>query len=99
MAYCRNCGKEINENQDYCMHCGSLQTEDQSTYVSDEGEKWWCALGFCVPLVGLILYIVWKNDRPNNAKMAGTGALISVILSVVFYIVYFVLLGFSMNMR
>lgn len=42
----------------------------------------WGVLGFFLPLVGLILFLVWQNDRPNDAKMAGKGALIGVIVSV-----------------
>ena len=50
-------------------------------------------LGCCIPVVGLILFLVWKDQKPRTAKAAGIGALVSVILSVVFYIIYFVILG------
>ena len=55
----------------------------------DPGGFGWGLLGFCVPLVGLILFLVWQDDKPNNAKAAGTGALISVGLTVFFYILLF----------
>lgn len=50
-------------------------------------------LGCCIPVVGLILFLVWKDQKPKTAKAAGIGALVSVILWVVFYIIYFVILG------
>ena len=53
-------------------------------------------LGFFFPVVGLILYIVWKDQSPLKAKSAGKGALIAVILGAVFgllAIVLSVLLG------
>ena len=28
--YCRNCGKELNENADYCTHCGVATTKGNS---------------------------------------------------------------------
>ncbi len=44
-------------------------------------------LGFLFPIVGFILWLVWKNDYPLKAKSAGTGALISVVLGVIFGII------------
>lgn len=52
----------------------------------DQGGFLWGALGCCIPVVGLILFLVWKDQKPKTAKAAGIGALISVGISVVFYI-------------
>lgn len=60
---------------------------------NDNGGFLWGLLGCCIPIVGLILFLVWKDQKPKTAKAAGIGALVSVILSVVFYIIYFVILG------
>lgn len=57
----------------------------------DNGGFLWGALGCCVPLAGLILYLVWKTSRPKTAKAAGIGALISIIVIVVFYVLIAVL--------
>lgn len=46
-------------------------------------------LGFFFPIVGLILYLVWKDQTPNKAKAIGKSALISFIIGVVFYIIVF----------
>lgn len=54
--------------------------------ANDKGGFLWGLLGFCIPLVGLILFLVWKDSKPKSAKAAGIGALVSVILGVVFYI-------------
>ena len=35
------------------------------------------------PVIGLILYLVWKDQTPLRARSAGKGALIGVIVSVV----------------
>jgi thiol:disulfide interchange protein len=48
----------------------------------DNGGIGWGLLGCCIPLVGLILFLVWKNDKPNTAKAAGIGALVGVCLSI-----------------
>lgn len=43
----------------------------------------WGVLGFFIPLVGLILFIVWRNTNPIAAKYSGIGALIGFGLSVI----------------
>ena len=60
---------------------------------NDNGGFLWGLLGCCIPVVGLVLFLVWKDQKPKTAKAAGIGALVSVIISVVFYIIYFVILG------
>ena len=47
-------------------------------------------LSFFIPLVGLILYIFWKDEYPIKAKKIGKAALASVIVSAVFYILFMV---------
>ena len=92
--FCTNCGKEINENQDICLNCGSFIEKDNhySNPVSnDTGSLGWAFLGFFVPLVGLILFLAWKNEKPKTAKKAGVGALIRVIITVVLYLVIIIL--------
>ena len=63
----------------------------------DNGGFGWGLLGFCIPLVGLILYLVWKGEKPRTAKAAGKGALISVIIYVVFYVLM-VIIGLGAGM-
>lgn len=58
----------------------------------DTGSFGWAVLGFFVPLVGLILYLVWKNEKPLTARRAGKGALISVIVSVVLMVIWMILM-------
>ena len=62
---------------------------------NDNGGFSWGLLGCCIPVVGLILFLVWKDQKPKTAKAAGIGALVSVILGVVSYIIVFVIIGAS----
>ena len=85
MAFCKNCGKEIDDNAIICLHCGvSQETKPQ---VVDNGGFGWGLLACCFPIVGLILFLVWKDTKPKTAKAAGIGALVSVIAAVIYYIV------------
>lgn len=99
MAYCTNCGKEINENAPVCVNCGAEQPQQTPVYSqdytqttqpekpADKGGFLWGLLGCCIPIAGLILFLVWKDTKPKTAKAAGIGALVSVIISVVYYII------------
>lgn len=57
----------------------------------DNGGFLWGLLGCCIPIVGLILFLVWKDSKPKTSKAAGIGALVSVICLVVFYVLMIVL--------
>ena len=48
------------------------------------GMKWLC---FFIPLVGLILYLMWKDEKPVAASECGKFALYGVAFGVVFAIV------------
>lgn len=91
--YCKNCGKQIDQNAVICIHCGVQQQNFNGNAVNnDSGSIGYSLLGCCIPVVGLILFLVWKDEKPKSAKAAGIGALIPVGLSVVYY-VFIVLLA------
>ena len=94
MKYCTKCGTELNNG--VCEKCGPATTVVNNNNL-DTGSVGWAFLGFFFPLVGLILYCVWLSTKPLSAKMAGKGALISVIVNVVLTIIalvfYFLLVS------
>ena len=87
--YCKNCGKEIDDKAVICPECG-VQVQNL-TSDDDTGSIGYGALGCCFPIVGLILYLVWKDNKPKNASMAGKGAIVSVIIAVIWYLLIFVI--------
>lgn len=88
MKYCSKCGKEIMDEAVICPGCGCSQDNRALQNQADSSSFGWALLGFCIPIVGLILYLVWKENTPLKAKSAGQGALVSVIVSVIFSIIY-----------
>ena len=67
---------------------------DNNTNVTnpeDKGGFLWGLLGCCIPVVGLILFLVWKDNKPKTAKAAGIGAIVGVVISVLSYILMMVL--------
>lgn len=96
MRYCPNCGKEVDPKAVVCPNCGvalpAPVTNNQVVNAqSDTGSVGWAFLGFFIPIVGLILYIIWRNSEPNNAKKAGLGALISVIVWATFWVLIMII--------
>ena len=83
--YCRNCGKEINENAVICMNCGCV-TGNMKPAWQDAPSVGYAILGFFLPLIGFILYLTWKREFPLRARSAGKGTLIGVIFGFVYVI-------------
>lgn len=95
--FCDNCGNEIDDKAYVCPKCGILvknETERISkTNINDRGGVIWWLLGCFFPVVGLILYLVLKNEKPKTAKTVGNGALVSIIIGISLYIIAMLLLG------
>ena len=66
MAFCRNCGQEIHDNAVICNHCGVAQTTVPGQV--DNGGFGWGLLGCCIPVAGLVLFLIWKDNKPKTAK-------------------------------
>ena len=108
-AFCTGCGKELSACEEFCSVCGKQRTTPaqgaqptfqqpvypQMGYVQDAPSGGMTALCFFFPIVGLILYLVWKDQTPLKAKSAGKGALIGVIvwtaLSIILAILAYVI--------
>ena len=54
----------------------------------DKGSFGWAVLGFFLPIVGLILWLVWKDTRPLDSRRSRNGFIVGLIVSVVFTIIY-----------
>ena len=94
MAFCKNCGNQIEDNAATCPSCGAFQ--NTTPQVTDNGGFLWGLLGCCIPIVGLVLFLVWKDTKPKTSKATGIGALVGVILMILYYILIAVVgVGFA----
>lgn len=94
--FCKNCGKEIDDNAVVCPHCGvsvSGTTPAAPATNGDAPSMGFAVLGFFFPIVGLILYLVWKDQSPLKAKSCGKGALTGFIVEIVVSMLWGVLVG------
>lgn len=62
------------------------QPASQPSAAADTGSIGWGVLGAFFPIVGLILFLVWRNTKPQSAKVAGIGAIIGFALGVLMQI-------------
>ena len=94
MAFFFFFGNQIEDNAVICLNFGASQnTTPQAT---DNGGFLWGLLGCCIPIVGLVLFLVWKDTKPKTSKAAGIGALVGVILMILYYILIAVVgVGFA----
>lgn len=74
--YCSRCGREIAEDSLICNYCGARQNGQEWGPTANDGPVG--NLGiicFLFPLVGFILYLVWKDSMPLKAGGALKAAL------------------------
>jgi hypothetical protein len=101
--FCPNCGEPLNQKAtqqkkdsgnneiygDFNPNFNNAGSSKTATTYNDENTTLFCILGFCFPLVGLILYLVLMNDKPASARSAGLGALIGFAISVLASLISF----------
>ena len=88
MKYCVKCGKELFDEAVICPGCGCSCENQVAPAEEDKKSFGWAFLGFLVPVAGLILYLIWRDKTPLKAKSCGKGALVSVIVGIVFSIAF-----------
>ena len=104
--FCQNCGAPTGAaqnqqnsvpNQQYYAPNQQYYGPNQPYYGApqpnpmDAPSTGYALLGFLIPIVGLILYLVWKDTMPQRARSVGRGALIGFIVGVVVGIVFGIL--------
>lgn len=86
--FCRNCGKEVNDNAVVCLNCGAAVKPPSSRYGP---------LGFLLsvacfaaPIIGLVLYLTWKDEMPQKAKQAGIWAIAGFVFDLIYFLPSFI---------
>ncbi len=91
--YCKYCGRIVDDTSSYCNNCGAKLDNNPNAGVSfDNSSFGFAIIGFFIPIVGLILFLIYEGKKPKRAKSAGKGALIGfitrIVLSIIFVILY-----------
>lgn len=98
MPFCPKCGTQVKENQNICLNCGEKVSFNQpeSQPVETGSTIGYTVLGFVIPLAGLILYLIWMEEKPKASRSAGLGALLNVITTVLGSILIFIIISILM---
>ena len=85
MQLCPHCGHEVTNNADFCVHCEHRITS--AVYVPNVKKSWFdprfAVLGAFSTLLGLILFLVYRDSNPGRSISAGIGAFVRAILNLI----------------
>jgi hypothetical protein len=92
VSYCEQCGENNpyyvkpskKEREAYQQSYSSSSSAYQRPYakpIAQEGSGvGWLFLGLIIPILGFILYFVFKSERPVASKQSLTGAIIGSVI-------------------
>lgn len=90
--YCKNCGRTVDDTSSYCNNCGArIDNKPNADVSEDNSNLGFAILGFFIPIVGLIIFLIYEGKKPKRAKSAGKGALIGFITEIVLAIILVIL--------
>lgn len=99
--FCRNCGNQLTDNDKFCGKCGTpafvpnaVQTtpmvNNTARGVDTNTEKiLYGAVGFISPLIGLVISLASKKDKPEAAKIGIIVSVISFTLRLIYFVFWF----------
>ena len=82
--YCPNCGApDIDTRAVICPKCGVETGFTTNSQKTDSGSVVNWIIGFLIPIIGILMYVLWKDEKPVSAKQALNGSLISIVLIII----------------
>ena len=63
--------------------------EQKHKGLSRAAKAGWFLLGFFIPIAGLILWLVWKNDEPEKSVWCRNGFILSLIIWIASFLLMF----------
>ena len=88
--YCKYCGQPIDDDSVFCNACGKRFDDSQSLH-DDSSNIGFAILGFFLPIVGLVIFLIYESNRPKRAKSVMKGVLIGFITRIVLFIIFIVI--------
>jgi len=103
--FCKQCGANIPHGAVVCARCStrvdSSQLANSKKTVDDKGGCLWMILGFIFSssvFIPLLMFFVWKNERPLRAKSVLIGFLLGIIAVLVLLIILGIILGIGFSL-
>lgn len=94
MKCCRNCGKEIVDNERVCPYCKASQNEESMDQLDNLDENEGCLLSFIgssFPIISILLFNDITKSDSKRSKALLEGIVLSIILFVVIIIMGLIL--------
>jgi uncharacterized membrane protein YvbJ len=89
--FCKNCGQEIDDNADICIHCGVATGKRSSLGNTIDSPSHLAGIASCCfPIAGIILYFIWKDEKPKSASLVCKWMIGGTIAWIIVYILSFV---------
>ena len=91
--YCKNCGKEVNDNAVICVHCGVALEQKKNGLSGESKTSLGALLGVFLGLIGLIIGLcMYPSDsveRKTFIKGWGIAFAISFVICIILYFTVF----------
>lgn len=101
--FCRNCGKEIDDQAAVCVHCGVLvqdvnqqnvrNSADYNQSKTGMGVLFALILGLIGLLIGIVIYPTGTEARKTFIKGWGITFAISFAISFIFFLIFIILIA------
>lgn len=93
--FCKNCGKEINNNAVICIHCGCGVADENNKKVENSkaglGVLFALLLGLIGLIIGICLYPQYSFERKTYIKAWSITFCVTIIIGVVGIIFLFLI--------
>lgn len=86
--HCQQCSTSTKQGQKICTMCG-FELLDVMYKSKEEPATGMALVGFVLPILGLILYLVWNESRPGKANSALTGAIVGLVVGFFVWLTVF----------
>lgn len=86
-VYCTFCGKEILESDVICPYCKKRVKSSHGFDGLDSQTKLICILSFLVPIMGLVLWIIYKDNDGEKAEKVLNSAIVGFVFWTVLKII------------
>lgn len=91
MAFCRNCGKQVDDNMTVCPYCGTNMATGapaaSANTQPDEVSVGLCIVSFLIPLFGWIYWAVVNSKTPKRGRACGIAGFVGFGLGLVVNII------------
>ena len=77
--FCPTCGSQLADNAQFCPKCGHAFTSPKVTENKSNGIEAVDIVAFLIPIIGFVMYFVWKDDKPEQAKKVCSATVIGFI--------------------